>query len=109
MATRSNAGQPVKCRGCGAEIIFIKSQAGKTVPCDPEPVYVRQEPHGYTYLTKDGRTIFGTIAGDADDDPDANLLEAYVSHFATCPVGGKFRKPRKSERRRMIPPAGGDR
>ncbi|MBE5788473.1 MAG: hypothetical protein E7325_02280 [Clostridiales bacterium] len=109
MATRANVTQPVQCRGCGKEIIFIKACSGKTIPCDPEPVYVRQDPKGGTYVMKDGRIVFGELAGDADDDPDANLLEAYVSHFATCPVGGRFRRARKSERRRMIPPAGGDR
>ena len=86
------------CRGCGAEIIFIKTQKMKTIPCDPEPVHIRQDIHGNTYVRKDGTFVIGETVGDAFDDPDTNLIEAYVSHFATCPVGGKFRKPRERKR-----------
>ena len=27
-----------KCRGCGADIIWIKTPGGKSMPCDPIPV-----------------------------------------------------------------------
>lgn len=27
------------CRGCGAPIVWIKTPAGKAMPCDPAPVY----------------------------------------------------------------------
>ena len=27
-----------KCRACGADIIFIKTGGGKSMPCDKEPV-----------------------------------------------------------------------
>lgn len=29
------------CRGCGAPIVWIKTPAGKAMPCDPAPVYYR--------------------------------------------------------------------
>lgn len=72
-----------KCRKCGREICFIKTRAFRTVPVDAEPVWVRPG-DGYAFILPDGRTIQGQIAGDADDDPDSNLMEAYISHFATC-------------------------
>lgn len=29
------------CRGCGAPIVWIKTPAGKAMPCDPAPVYYK--------------------------------------------------------------------
>ena len=88
-----------RCRGCGAEILWIKTAADRRrMPVDGEPVWVKLEAGGKPYFRRDGSTVIGRIVGDAydDDDPDANLIEAFVSHYATCPVGGQFRnrKPR---------------
>ena len=86
-----------RCSGCGAEVIWIRTAAGKKMPVDADPVWVIQAPGGKTYMLLDGRCVFGKKVGDAwDDDPDANVIEAHESHFATCPVGGQFRnrKPR---------------
>lgn len=80
------------CRACGAEIEFIKTKAFKTVPVNVEPVWIRPDHDGNSYVMKDGSVILGVMAGDADDDPDSNCIMAYVSHFATCPYGGKFRR-----------------
>ena len=82
-----------RCRGCGAEVIWIRTAASRRkTPADAEPVWILQDGGGNTFLQKDGSVIFGRKIGDAwDDDPDANVIEAYESHFATCPVGGQFR------------------
>ena len=53
------------CRGCGAEIIFMKSQNGKPVPCNPKL-----------------ETIV-TVQG--------NVIKGYITHFATCPNASQFR------------------
>lgn len=79
------------CRGCGREIAFIKTIKGKTQPVDPEPVWIRQAEGGKPFLRTDGSYVYGRIAGDADDDPDSNLIAAYVSHFATCEKAERFR------------------
>ena len=34
------------CRGCGARIVWIKTPAGKAMPCDPAPVYYKATPDG---------------------------------------------------------------
>lgn len=91
--------EEIKCRACGAPIFFIKSVNRKSIPVDAEPVWVRQEHGGDTYILRDGRFVFGRITGDADDDPDAEVVEAYVSHFATCTEPERFRSPRKKERK----------
>lgn len=84
------------CRGCGAEVIWIRTTAVHRMPVDAEPVWIRIEAHGYTFVRGDGSIVFGRRIGDAYDEPDSNLIEAYESHFATCPAGGQFRnrKPR---------------
>ena len=35
-----------KCKGCGAEIIWIKSAGGKSIPCDPEQVLYWERSRG---------------------------------------------------------------
>ena len=80
------------CRGCGAEVFWARTPQGRKMPLDVEPVWIRITAGGKLYLRKDGTFVQGEKIGDAwDDDPDANVIEAYESHFATCPVGGDFR------------------
>ena len=68
------------------------------MPLDAEPVWVKLEKNGKPFFRMDGTQVTGIRIGDAydDEDPDSMLMEAYESHFATCPVGGQFRnrKPR---------------
>ena len=82
-----------QCRGCGAEVIWIRTKTyRRKMPCDAEPVWILPCPGGNSFVQEDGTIIMGRKIGDAwDDDPDANVIEAYESHFATCPVGGQFR------------------
>ena len=82
-----------RCRGCGAEILWIRTTANRRkMPVDAEPVAVLLNGAGNTFVKLDGTIVTGRRIGDAwDDDPDANVVEAYESHFATCPEGGKFR------------------
>lgn len=95
---QSNRNGPRFCRGCGAEILIIKTGGFyKTVQVDAEPVWIRQQSGGDVFITADGRTVFGVIAGDADDDPDANFIAVFVPHKGHCPNNG--RAPRNRERR----------
>jgi len=81
-----------KCRSCDAPILFIKTKNGKTMPVNAEPVWIRKDAAGKTYIKSDGSFITGEIVGDAYDDPENKPVEAYVSHFATCPQAENFRK-----------------
>ena len=82
-----------RCRGCGADVLWIRTTANRRkTPVDAEPVSVLPMVGGNTFIRKDGSILFGRKIGDAwDDDPDADVIECYESHFATCPVGGQFR------------------
>lgn len=59
----------MSCRSCDAPIVWIKSPAGKSIPCDPPVLSV---------VTDAGEVVRGRI-----------------SHFATCPNAAQHRKPRE--------------
>jgi hypothetical protein len=60
-----------KCKGCGAEIVFVKSKANKPIPCDP-------------------KELQGVTA-------DGAVVKVRISHFATCPKAASFRKKTRYE------------
>jgi len=86
------------CRGCGAEIGFIKTLAGKTMPVDPKLVRFVKDGGTEVFVLPNGEVVHGTSLQDCQADP--NELLGYVSHFATCPASDSFRKPRKSDRKK---------
>jgi len=82
-----------RCKACGAEIQWIRMKiSGRKMPINTEPVDVLLSAGTDSFVQLDGTVIIGRKVGNAwDDDPDANVVEAYESHFATCPEGGQFR------------------
>lgn len=80
-----------KCRGCGREIVWIKTPAGKAMPCDIDPVVYWENPGGSKILvTPNG----STVRCETEGDPQEPTGIGYVSHFSTCPAAGNFRKKR---------------
>lgn len=65
------------CSSCGAEILWVKTAAGKSMPLS---VASRQK-------------RYDLIAYDPDEG--AKQSETYLSHFADCPDAAKHRKPTK--------------
>lgn len=55
-----------KCKGCQAEIIWIKTVNGKNMPCNAEKT---------TIVTESGETIVG-----------------HIPHWSTCPYFKKFKR-----------------
>ncbi len=85
------------CRGCGAEIGFIKTVAGKTIPVNPEEVAYEQKAGGsLKIVTPNGEVL----SAERPADPQKATGIGYISHFATCPASDSFRKPRKSDRKK---------
>ena len=84
------------CRFCGKPIIFIKTQRGKSMPLDPDPVPFIPDAAGWNiYVTPDGEVIHGCPVTAVDREPGE---PGYISHFATCPAGDLARKAHKSDR-----------
>ena len=65
-----------KCKSCDAVIIWAETEKGTRIPLNikPEKRFI---------LTGDGSW---------GDTQVATMVDTYVSHFATCPDAGKFRK-----------------
>lgn len=76
-----------KCKACGADIVWIPTKGGKTMPCDSQkiPYRVNLTSGKYNLVLPDGRVT------RADLDLESNQF-GYVSHFATCPAAGQFRR-----------------
>lgn len=78
------------CRGCGAPIVWIRTAAGKSMPCDAEPVlYKAREGAAGKIITGNGTVLSADIGGLAAFEPDG---VGHVSHFATCPAAEQFRR-----------------
>lgn len=75
------------CRGCGAEIGFIKTPNGKSMPVDLEEIPYVPAGGPYTYVTEKGIVTRGR-----DPQPGELAFIGYRSHFATCPKRELFRK-----------------
>ena len=74
-----------RCRGCGAEIEWLRMKSGKVMPVDPEPVFVA-EGGNQVFITDEGETITGSAT-------EENTGEVgFIPHWTTCPVAGQFRK-----------------
>lgn len=66
------------CRSCGAEIVWAKTEHGRTIPLDakPERRFVLNAGEGISF---DSTTI-------------ARSVPTFGSHFATCPNADEHRK-----------------
>ena len=63
-----------KCRGCGKEIMWLKTCAGKNIPVDI-PNF------------DDGESAHEAVTTAIEFNPDY-----MIAHFATCPKARDFRK-----------------
>ena len=80
-----------RCKGCGQEIIWIKTKSGKSIPCDPEMIYYKAKKTGHLRVVTPTGEVVSAVPSDS-------ILTAtdygYVSHFATCPQADRFRRKR---------------
>ena len=77
-----------KCKSCGAEIIWIRTKSGKSMPVNPEKYIVCERSDGTgTFVMPDGRVVKGYPCYGHE-----NAQYGYVSHFATCPYAAKHRR-----------------
>lgn len=62
-----------KCAGCGAMVIWVKTQAGKNMPCDPTLHNYKIDPTGKEKIvTQTGKVVTG-------------------GNRSRCTVGGRIR------------------
>lgn len=74
------------CKSCGAEIVWAKTPAGKSMPLDADP-----HPDGNVSLTPGGALV---LPADLVESGKKIGSKRYRSHFASCPGAAAHRKPK---------------
>lgn len=78
-----------KCSKCRADVIWVRTRAGKNMPCDPTPVTYWQDSKGKgRVITPNGETIACRFEGDMDKATGWG----YIPHWGTCPNRRDFKK-----------------
>ena len=75
------------CAGCGQRVIWIKTTAGKNMPCNPE--LLNYKLGGSERVVTPAGTVVAATTGVPAGEADG---VGYISHFATCKKRGMFRK-----------------
>lgn len=78
-----------RCKGCGAEILWIKTAGGKSIPCDPALVRYKEAPGAKGKIVTAGGTV---VSAELNVPADEATGIGHISHWATCPVANKFRR-----------------
>lgn len=75
------------CKSCGAPLIWIKTLAGKYMPCDIIAVHYKARGIGKDkVVTPEGAVVSCDIVGIGDADG-----YGYVPHWSTCNAPDSFR------------------
>ena len=83
-----------RCKSCGAEIVFIGTGNGNSIPCNAEVLPYWQTKGGkHKIVTPNGEVLSAELEGI----PGMETGLGYITHFATCPDAEKFRKKGKKE------------
>lgn len=79
-----------RCRGCGAEIVWVRIASGKSMPCDPRmvPYWERAGAAGKVVLQRSGQVV----SCDFEGPRDKLTGFGYISHFSTCPRADAFHR-----------------
>lgn len=80
--------EPPKCRKCGRVIAFIPTRNGKQMPVDGFAVYIQPWNRGSVFYSSNGELLRGTKCVKGDK----GAIQAYQSHYATCPAADEIRK-----------------
>lgn len=72
------------CRGCGKQIIWTRTPAGRNMPCDPELITFTAGKGNETFITPDGQTKRGARSEEGE--------QGYIPHWATCPNWKQFKR-----------------
>lgn len=76
MGNRDNFG---KCRSCGQQVIWIKTVAGKNMPCNPQLVTYRQGNGKEKIVTPNGEVLSGELVGAGCNRRRLHIAFRYLS------------------------------
>ncbi|NCB52513.1 MAG: hypothetical protein EOM54_11645 [Clostridia bacterium] len=86
--------EPIFCRKCGKQIIFIRTKTGSNMPVNATPVEYWADPNGESVVyQRDGTRTRCRL--------DGNLTfmtgYGYLPHWGQCKGADELRRPRKRE------------
>lgn len=82
-----------RCRACGKPIIWMKTAAGKTMPCDPDlRWYWAREDGSQRILTHSGELVRCELTGNRDEATGLGR----TPHWGNCTQPDQFRKRGKT-------------
>lgn len=77
------------CSKCGQQILWVKTSAGKNMPCNPNFVYYKEQSGGKDRIVLPNGSV---VAGEVQSHPEYATGYGYISHFATCEFANTFRR-----------------
>lgn len=86
------------CRHCKATIAWVRTEAGKSMPIDPEP-----NAHGNVFCQYEGGVIIGRVYVASESKPRPEGVP-YMPHWATCPVLNKHKGDSKAKPTKPVQP-----
>ena len=92
MWKRNNSGNNFQCKACGKPLCFIKTPAGRMMPCDT--AYHHAKTGGTdTLVNRNGEVVKCTIDDTLADSETEGF--GWVPHWGTCKNADKMRKSAK--------------
>lgn len=76
------------CKNCGREIDWIRTEEGRYIPVDPEPVFIIEGEGPNRFYSEEGEELIGRIARWPEvqtKEAKINTPVGFVAHWWTCP------------------------
>lgn len=71
------------CANCGCRILWVRTKAGKNMPCNPEMISYKRPSAGIKAKEKIVTPEGEVVSADKVSGEQAEGV-GYISHFATC-------------------------
>lgn len=83
------------CKDCDREIDWMRTEEGRYIPVDPEPVFVIEGEGADRFYTEEEGVLTGRQARPEEvqtSEEKINTPLGFVPHWRTCPCRGDFRR-----------------
>lgn len=75
------------CKYCGNEIDWIRTEKGKYIPVDPNPVFIIEGEGAELFYTDEEGMLIGRLAREEEVqtiEQKINTPVGYITHWKTC-------------------------
>lgn len=75
------------CKNCGQEIDWIRTENGKYIPVDPNPVFIIEGKGIERFYTDEEGVVIGRLAREEEVqtiEQKINTPVGYIPHWKTC-------------------------